>query len=94
MGLIAESTLNSGGKAIGVEPQFFIVLPAMSAVQDEPARVKNMTRRAIKTCVYVIAPLMMAMFFCAEPLVRLVLTMRATGGSFRRGCLRHAIRLR
>lgn len=24
MGLIAESTLNSGGKAIGVEPQFFI----------------------------------------------------------------------
>ena len=33
-----------------------------------------MTRRAIKTCVYVIAPLMMAMFFCAEPLVRLVLT--------------------
>ena len=51
-----------------------VLLPAMSAVQDEPARVKNMTRRAIKTCVYVIAPLMMAMFFCAEPLVRLVLT--------------------
>ena len=51
-----------------------VLLPAMSAVQDEPARVKNMTRRAIKTCVYVIAPLMMAMFFCAEPLIRLVLT--------------------
>ncbi len=51
-----------------------VLFPAMSAVQDEPVRVKNMTRRAIKTCVYVIAPLMMAMFFCAEPLVRLVLT--------------------
>lgn len=69
-GMLAPDTI-----AVNVDSSIdSVLLPAMSAVQDEPARVKNMTRRAIKTCVYVIAPLMMAMFFCAEPLVRLVLT--------------------
>ena len=33
-----------------------------------------MTRRAIKTSTYVMAPLMMGLAFCAEPIVRLVLT--------------------
>ena len=51
-----------------------VLLPAMAAVQDDREQVKNMTRRAIKTSAYIIAPLMMAMAFCAEPLVRLVLT--------------------
>ena len=51
-----------------------VLLPAMAAVQDDCEQVKNMTRRAIKTSAYIIAPLMMAMAFCAEPLVRLVLT--------------------
>ena len=69
-GMLAPDTI-----AVNVDSSIdSVLLPAMSAVQDEPARVKNMTRRAIKTCVYVIAPLMMAMFFCAKPLVRLVLT--------------------
>ena len=69
-GLLAPDTI-----AVNVDSSIdSVLLPAMSAAQDEPAQVKNMTRRAIKTCVYVIAPLMMAMFFCAEPLVRLVLT--------------------
>lgn len=69
-GMLAPDTI-----AVNVDSSIdSVLLPAMSAVQDEPARVKNMTRRAIKTCVYVIAPLMMAMFFCAEPLIRLVLT--------------------
>lgn len=46
----------------------------MAAAQDDLSQVKNMTRRAIKMSVYLIAPLMMLMTFCAEPLVRLVLT--------------------
>ena len=51
-----------------------VLLPTMASVQDEPARVKSMTRRAIKTSTYIMAPLMMGLAFCAEPIVRLVLT--------------------
>lgn len=51
-----------------------VLLPTMSSVQDDRVRVKNMTRRAIKTSTFVMAPLMMGMAFCAEPIVRLVLT--------------------
>ena len=46
----------------------------MSNVQDEKERVKQMTRRAIKTSTYAMAPLMMGLAFCAEPIVKLVLT--------------------
>ena len=51
-----------------------VLLPTMSSAQDDREHVKNMTRRAIKTSTYVMAPLMMGMAFCAEPIVRLVLT--------------------
>ena len=51
-----------------------VLFPAMSAAQDEPTLVKDMTRNAIKMSVYIIAPLMMALAFCAEPIVRLFLT--------------------
>ena len=51
-----------------------VLLPTMSNVQDDRERVKQMTRRAIKTSTYVMAPLMMGLAFCAEPIVRLVLT--------------------
>ena len=51
-----------------------VLLPTMSSAQDDRERVKNMTRRAIKTSTYVMAPLMMGMTFCAEPIVHLVLT--------------------
>ena len=51
-----------------------VLFPAMSAAQDEPTLVKDMTRNAIKMSVYIIAPLMMAVAFCAEPIVRLFLT--------------------
>lgn len=33
-----------------------------------------MTRRAIKTSTYIMAPLMMGLLFCAEPIVKLLLT--------------------
>lgn len=51
-----------------------VLLPTMSNAQDDSARVKAMTRRAIKTSTYIMAPLMMGLAFCAEPVVRLVLT--------------------
>lgn len=51
-----------------------VLLPAMANVQDDTTHVKDMTRRSIKTSTYVMAPLMMGLTFCAEPIVRLVLT--------------------
>lgn len=51
-----------------------VLLPTMSSVQDDKERVKQLTRRAIKTSTYVMAPLMMGLAFCAEPIVSLVLT--------------------
>ena len=51
-----------------------VLLPTMSNAQDDRERVKQMTRRAIKTSTYVMAPLMMGLAFCAEPIVRLALT--------------------
>ena len=46
----------------------------MSDAQDNPEDVKQMTRRAIKTSVYIMAPLMMGLAFTADTVVRLVLT--------------------
>ncbi len=51
-----------------------VLLPTMSNEQDNRSRIKGMTRRAIKTSTYIMAPLMMGLAFCAEPIVRLVLT--------------------
>ena len=51
-----------------------VLLPTMAGVQDDSSRVKAMTRRAIKTSTYIMAPLMMGLAFCAEPIVRLILT--------------------
>lgn len=51
-----------------------VLLPTMSGVQDKRDRIKDMTRRAIMTSVYVMAPLMMGLAFCAPSIVRLVLT--------------------
>ena len=51
-----------------------VLFPSMSAAQNDRERVKMMTRRAIKTSTYIIAPLMMGLAFCGTPLVRLVLT--------------------
>ena len=51
-----------------------VLLPTMSNEQDDRNRVKSMTRRAIKTSTYVMAPLMMGLAFCAESIVKIVLT--------------------
>ena len=51
-----------------------VLLPTMAGAQDDCMRVKKMTRRAIKTSTYIMAPLMMGLAFCADSIVRLVLT--------------------
>ena len=51
-----------------------VLLPTMSNAQNDRVHVKNMTRRAIKTSTYIMAPLMMGLAFCAEPVVKLILT--------------------
>ena len=51
-----------------------VLLPTLANEQDDRMRVKSMTRRAIKTSTYIMAPLMMGMAFCADTIIRLVLT--------------------
>lgn len=51
-----------------------VLFPVMSGVQDDKTRVKSMTRRAIKISTYVMAPLMMGLFFTAPVVVKLLLT--------------------
>lgn len=51
-----------------------VLLPVMSSAQDDVGRVKAMTRRAIKTSTYVMAPLLMGLAFVGKPLIRLLLT--------------------
>ena len=51
-----------------------VLLPTLSAEQDNKTRVRDMTRRAIKTSTYLLMPLMMGMAVCAEPMIRLLIT--------------------
>ena len=51
-----------------------VLLPTMSAEQDDKNRVRAMTRRAIKTSTYLMMPLMVGLAVCADPIVRLILT--------------------
>lgn len=51
-----------------------VLFPVMSAAQDDKEKCKSIVRRAITTNIYIIAPLMMGMTVCAEPIVRLILT--------------------
>lgn len=51
-----------------------VLLPSMASVQDHKEAVKGMTRRAIKTSTYVMAPLLMGLAFCGQPLISLLLT--------------------
>lgn len=51
-----------------------VLLPTMSNVQDDKTRVKSMTRRAIKTSTYIMAPMMMGLAACGETVVKILLT--------------------
>ena len=50
-----------------------VLLPVLSAEQDDSTRVREMTRRAIKTSSFVMMPLMAGLAACASPLVHLLL---------------------
>ena len=51
-----------------------VLMPALSNEQDNVEKVRNMTRRSVKTSIYIIAPLMIGLAACGTPLVRLLLT--------------------
>lgn len=51
-----------------------ILLPTMSNIQDDVPALKALTRRAIKTSTYIMAPLLIGLAAVGEPLVRLLLT--------------------
>ena len=51
-----------------------VLLPVMSKEQDDAARVRSICRRSMTISTYVMAPLMMGIAFCAEPLVSLIFT--------------------
>lgn len=51
-----------------------VLLPTMSKVQTDKAKVRAMTRRSIKVSTFLIAPLLMGLAFTATPVIRLILT--------------------
>ena len=51
-----------------------ILLPTMASEQDHRERVRDMTRRAIKTSIFIMAPMMMVLAFSSTNVVTLVLT--------------------
>lgn len=51
-----------------------VLFPTMSAAQDNRETVKAMTRRAMKTSSYVMAPLMLGLAFVSDTLIPLLLT--------------------
>lgn len=51
-----------------------VLLPVMSKEQDDKMRIREMTRKAIKTSTYIMAPLMMGLVATAIPIVSLLLT--------------------
>lgn len=51
-----------------------VLLPSMSSVQDEKETLKGITRRAITTSTYVMAPLLMGLAACGEAIISILLT--------------------
>lgn len=51
-----------------------VLLPAMSGVQDNKESVKMITRRAMKTSTYVMAPLLMGLAACGQTIISILLT--------------------
>ena len=51
-----------------------VLLPSMASVQDSKDSLKGMTRRAMKTSAYVIAPLLMGLAACGKSVINILLT--------------------
>lgn len=61
--------------ANNVNPSISSVLfPAMAQYQDNPVRVKQMTRRAIQVSSFIMWPIMVGFAMCAELLIKIILT--------------------
>ncbi|MFI3326698.1 MAG: lipopolysaccharide biosynthesis protein [Clostridia bacterium] len=56
-----------------------VLFPTMSKNQEDRPKIKSMTRRAIKTSTYIMAPLMIGLAVTAESVVRLLLTDKWVG---------------
>ena len=59
-----------------------VVFPALSRVQDNIYRLKDMTRWAIRIGIFIMSPFMLGMVCIAEPLIRLMLTEKWLGCVF------------
>ena len=51
-----------------------VLFPTMSNIQDQPDTLKTITRRSISISTYIIAPCMVLLGACAEPIIRILLT--------------------
>ncbi len=51
-----------------------VLFPAMSQFQNDKKKIKDITRRSIQVCSYVLWPMMLGIVVIAEPLIRLLLT--------------------
>ena len=51
-----------------------VLLPVLSSEQDDTARVREMTKRAIQVSSFILMPMMAGLAACAEPLIRFLLT--------------------
>lgn len=51
-----------------------VLLPSMSSVQDSNESVRGMTRRAMKTSTYVMAPFLMGLAACGQSVISILLT--------------------
>ena len=51
-----------------------VLLPVLSSEQDDPTRVREMTKRAIQVSTFILMPMMAGLAACAQPLIRFLLT--------------------
>jgi len=51
-----------------------VLFPALSSVQSEQERIREMTRKSIRVSTYLILPLVTGLAVCAEPFIRILLT--------------------
>lgn len=56
-----------------------VMMPALSAQQDDKARMKSMVRRSISISSFIVVPMMCMLAVCAESLVRILLTEKWLG---------------
>lgn len=50
-----------------------VLFPAVSKHQTDLNKVRNMTRKSVQVCTFLIAPMLVGLAICAEPLIRILL---------------------